>query len=317
MLIDEAKIKIKAGNGGSGMCHFCHDRHQPKGGPDGGNGGDGGDIYFETVSDITALEQFRYKKTVEAENGVGGGTNKRTGRHGHDLVLKIPIGTTAFYDNGTSLEFDKVGETKLAARGGKGGRGNFMFRSATNQQPQECEVGKNRDWKKLRLELKLIADVGLIGLPNAGKSSLLNELTSAKAKVANYEFTTLEPNLGVSFGKKVIADIPGLIEGASGGKGLGVKFLKHVEKTRMLLHSISCERSDLKGDYRIVRSEIEKYSSQLAKRKEYIILTKSDLIDSDKERNRLIKLLGATMAVSIIDKVSLKKLSDFIHKQLD
>lgn len=316
MLIDEAKIKIKAGSGGSGMCHFYHDRHQPKGGPDGGNGGDGGDIFFETVSDITALEQFRYKKTVEAENGVNGGTNKKTGRHGHDLVLKIPMGTTAFYDNGTSLEFNTVGQVKMAARGGKGGRGNFMFRSATNQQPKEFESGQTRDWKKLRLELKLIADVGLIGLPNAGKTSLLNELTSAKAKVANYEFTTLEPNLGVTVGKKVIADIPGLIEGASTGKGLGIKFLKHVEKTRLLLHCISSESPDLKKDYQIVRDEIEKYSSLLAKRKEYILLTKSDLIDSDKEISKLKKLIDAKIAVSIIDEVSLKKLSDFIHKQL-
>ena len=317
MLIDEAKIKIKAGSGGSGMCHFYHDRHQPKGGPDGGNGGDGGDIFFETVSDITALEQFRYKKTVEAENGVNGGTNKKTGRHGHDLVLKIPMGTTAFYDNGTSLEFNTVGQVKMAARGGKGGRGNFMFRSATNQQPKEFESGQTRDWKKLRLELKLIADVGLIGLPNAGKTSLLNELTSAKAKVANYEFTTLEPNLGVTVGKKVIADIPGLIEGASTGKGLGIKFLKHVEKTRLLLHCISSESPDLKKDYQIVRDEIEKYSSLLAKRKEYILLTKSDLIDSDKEISKLKKLIDAKIAVSIIDETSIKKLSDFIHKTLN
>ncbi len=317
MLIDEAKIKIRAGSGGSGMCHFYHDRHQPKGGPDGGNGGDGGDIYFETVSDITALEQFRYKKTFGAENGVGGGTNKRTGRDGHDLILKIPIGTTAFYDNGTSLEFETAGQTKLAARGGRGGRGNFMFRSSTNQQPKEFESGEAREWKKLRLELKLIADVGLIGLPNAGKSSLLNELTSAKAKVANYEFTTLEPNLGVTVGKKVIADIPGLIEGASDGKGLGIKFLKHVEKTRLLLHCISCQNPDLKKDYQIVRDEIEKYSSQLVKRKEYILLTKSDLIDSNEEIRRLVKLVGAKMAVSIIDETSIKKLSDFIHKQLN
>jgi len=317
MLIDEAKIKIKAGSGGPGMCHFYHDRHQPKGGPDGGNGGRGGDIYFETVSDITALEQFRYKKSFEAENGVGGGTNKRSGRNGVDLILKIPIGTTVYYDNGTSMEFETVGQTKMAARGGKGGKGNFMFRSATNQQPKEFESGELRDWKKLRLELKLIADVGLIGLPNAGKSSLLNELTSAKAKVANYEFTTLEPNLGVTIGKKVIADIPGLIEGASQGKGLGIKFLKHIEKTRLLLHCISCEGLDLKKDYRIIRDEIEKYSSKLAKRKEYILLTKSDLIDKDSQTNKLVKLIGAKMAVSIIDEKSIKKLSDFIHKQLD
>lgn len=313
MLIDEAKITIKAGNGGNGICHFYHDRHQPKGGPDGGNGGKGGDIYFVAVSDITALRQFRYKKIFEAENGVSGGGNKRAGRKGESLVLKVPVGTTVYYDNGTSIEFDKVEDKKIVAKGGRGGKGNFMFRSATNQQPQECDEGEVREYKKLRLELKLIADIGLVGLPNAGKSSLLNELTNAHARVANYEFTTLEPNLGVTVGKKVIADIPGLIEGASDGKGLGIKFLKHIEKTRILLHCISCESKNLKKDYQIIRNEMEKYSSQLAKRKEYVILTKSDLIGSVKDLNKMTKEIGAKMSVSIIDDDSLKKLSDFLH----
>lgn len=314
MLIDEAKIKIKAGNGGDGMCHFYQDRHRPKGGPDGGNGGRGGDVYMESVSDMTALKRFRFQKEFKAEDGVDGAVNKRAGRKGETLLLKIPTGTTVHYDNGTSIDFEKIGERKMIAKGGRGGKGNFMFRSSTNQQPQEFEIGEVREWKRIRLEMKMIADIGLIGLPNAGKSSLLNELTSAKARVANYEFTTLEPNLGVTIDKKVIADIPGLIEGASEGKGLGIKFLKHIEKTRLLVHCLSCESQDHKRDYEIIRSEIERYSSKLAKRKEYVILTKSDLIDSKKEINRLIKLTGAKMAVSIIDDDSIKKLSDFIHK---
>jgi len=317
MLIDEAKITIKAGDGGSGVCHFYHDRHRPKGGPDGGNGGKGGDVYFEAVSDITALRQFRFKKKFAAEDGKAGASNKSAGRKGETLLLKVPTGTTVYYDNGTQLEFDKTGEIKMVAKGGRGGKGNFMFRSSTNQQPQEFGTGENRDWKKIRLELKLIADVGLVGLPNAGKSSLLNELTNARARVANYEFTTLEPNLGVMVGKKVIADIPGIIEGASTGKGLGVKFLKHIEKTKILLHCVSCDSPDLKKDYKTIRTELENYSSKLSKRKECIIITKSDLIDSKDELSKLIKLMGAKMAVSIIDDVSIKELSDFIHKNLD
>jgi len=210
----------------------------------------------------------------------------------------------------------KLGEVIMACKGGKGGRGNYSYRGATNRQPKEFDYGQKRDWKKIRIELKLIADVGLVGLPNAGKSSLLNELTNAKAKVANYPFTTLEPNLGVTVGGKVIADIPGIIEGASTGKGLGIKFLKHIERTKLILHCISCESQNLRDGYKTIRSEINNYSSKLSDIKEYVVLTKSDLIDSNREIGRMKKEVGAKMAVSIIDELSLKKLSDFIHKKL-
>lgn len=316
MLIDEVKLKIKAGDGGNGIVHFYRDRHRPKGGPDGGNGGDGGSVYFEAVSDIMALKRFRYEKKFEAEGGNNGGLNQKTGKNGDNLILKVPIGSIIYYDNGTSIEMSRLGEVIIATKGGKGGRGNYSYRGAANRQPKEFDYGQKREWKKIRIELKLIADVGLVGLPNAGKSSLLNELTNAKAKVANYPFTTLEPNLGVTKGGKVIADIPGLIEGASGGKGLGVKFLKHVERTKLILHCISCESQNLKEDYETVRNEINNYSSKLSGIKEYVILTKTDLIDDKKVIDKLTKEVGAKMAVSIIDEPSLKKLSDFIHKKL-
>ncbi len=316
MLIDEVKLKIKAGDGGDGIVHFYRDRHRPKGGPDGGNGGDGGSVYFEAVSDIMALKRFRYEKKFEAEGGNNGGLNQKTGKNGQDLILKVPVGSIIYYDNGTSIEMSKLGEVIIATKGGKGGRGNYSYRGAANRQPKEFDYGQKREWKKIRIELKLIADVGLVGLPNAGKSSLLNELTNAKAKVANYPFTTLEPNLGVTKGSKVIADIPGLIEGASSGKGLGIKFLKHVERTKLILHCISCESQNLKTDYETVRNEINNYSSKLSAIKEYVILTKTDLIDNKKEIAKKIKEVGAKMAVSIIDEPSIKKLSDFIHKKL-
>ncbi|MBU1130077.1 GTPase ObgE [Patescibacteria group bacterium] len=315
MLIDEVKIKVKAGDGGDGMMHFYHDRHRPKGGPDGGEGGRGGAIFFEGVDDITALKQFRFKKKFSAESGEKGGINQRTGKDGEDMIFKIPIGTIVNYDNGTSVEIKEKGERTMIVKGGKGGKGNYAFRSSTNTTPKEFEGGEKKEWRSLFLQLKLIADVGLIGLPNAGKSSLLNELTKAKAKVASYPFTTLEPNLGVSVGGKVIADIPGLIEGASSGKGLGFKFLKHVERTKLLVHCVPTDSIDPKKDYKIIREELRKYSSGLAKREEIVILTKSDLVD-EKDIGVLVKKIGAKIAVSILDEESIKKLSDLIHKKL-
>lgn len=316
MLIDDVDITIKAGKGGDGLVHFFTDRWRPKGGPDGGNGGDGGSIYFKAVSDISKLHQFRHAKEFKAEPGHKGGPNQRSGKNGPDLFLEMPIGSVISYDNGTKVELTFPGETILAAKGGRGGKGNYHFRSATNQTPQEHQLGRDTDTKRLHIELKLIADVGLIGLPNAGKTSLLNELTSAHAKVANYAFTTLEPNLGVTKGGTIIADIPGLIEGASEGKGLGVKFLKHIERTRLLVHCLAADSSDLKSDYLKVRQELENYSQRLASKPEIIILTKSDLLDAVITK-KLIKSLKASMAVSIADDISLKKLNDLIAKSLN
>lgn len=313
MLIDEVSITIKAGNGGSGLVHFYRDRWRPKGGPDGGDGGDGGSVYFKAVSDISKLSQFRFQKRFEAENGDPGGKNQRTGHGGKDLIVEVPIGTLVTYDNGTSLEFTKVGQTEIMAKGGKGGRGNYYFRSATNQTPQEAEVGRQTLAKSLHLQLKLIADVGLIGLPNAGKTSLLNELSNADAKVGSYAFTTLEPNLGVTKGGLIIADIPGLIEGASQGKGLGFKFLKHIERTRLIIHCLSSESQDPQKDIEIIRQELSSFSSNLTHKKELLVITKSDLV-SPTILSKIKKETQANTTVSVLDPASIKKLSDLITK---
>ncbi len=316
MLIDEVNITIKGGDGGNGIVHFYADAFRPKGGPDGGRGGSGGSVYFEGVSDISKLNQFRHSKVYSAENGENGGRNNRTGKNGEDLIIPVPVGTVANYDNGTSIEITDVGQKVLMAKGGNGGKGNFMFKSATNQTPQERELGFKCTPKKLFLQLKLIAQVGLIGLPNAGKTSLLNELTPANAKVANYAFTTLEPNLGVTRGGLIIADIPGLIEGAANGKGLGIKFLKHIERTRLLIHCISAESIDPLKDYQTIRNELSNYSSVLAKKPEIIVLTKSDVLEP-KEIKSVQQKIGADLVTSIIDTDSIKKLSDFITKRLN
>jgi GTP-binding protein len=315
MLTDEIRIEIKGGDGGDGIAHFYSDAFRPKGGPDGGDGGDGGSVYFEAVADISRLNQFKPSKKYSAENGEPGGRNKRKGKNGDDLILQVPVGTVAAYDNGTSVELTEVGQRVLMAKGGKGGHGNHFFRSATNQTPQEFQRGYKTTPKQLFLQLKLIAQVGLIGLPNAGKTSLLNELTAANARVANYAFTTLEPNLGVMRNGKIIADIPGLIEGAAVGKGLGFKFLKHIERTELLVHCVSAESVDPVTDYKIVRQELENYSNNLAKKPEIIVLTKSDVIQPE-DIKKMSSLIKAKLPVSIIDTESLKNLNDLIAKEL-
>lgn len=316
MLIDEARITIKAGNGGRGMVHMYRDKMRPKGGPDGGDGGDGGDVIFKAVSDIGALNLFRHQTKFIAENGFPGGKNQMTGHNGQDLILEIPIGSVIQSDNGIQKELTKVSETYLAVKGGQGGHGNYHYRSSTNQQPDQFQPGEQTEAKNIYIQLKLIADVGLVGLPNAGKTSLLNELTPAHAKVANYPFTTLEPNLGVTKGGKIIADIPGLIEGASAGKGLGHKFLKHIERTQVIVHCLACDSVDPKNDYQKIRKELENYSSILISKPEIIVLTKSDLLDNPKETAKLKKLTKANLATSIIDPASIKKLNDLIAKEL-
>jgi len=316
MLIDEVHITIKAGDGGDGSAHFYNDAFRPKGGPDGGIGGDGGSVFFEAVSDISKLNQFRHAKVYSAQRGEQGGHKNCTGKNGEDLIIKVPVGTLATYDNGTSVELTEIGQKVLMARGGSGGRGNFCFKSSTNQTPKEKELGFRTQPKKLFLQLKLIAQIGLIGLPNAGKTSLLNELTCANAKVANYSFTTLEPNLGVMKNGLIIADIPGLIEGAATGKGLGDKFLKHVERTSLLIHCVACGSADLQKDYQIIRQELANYSSTLAKKPEIIILTKTDTVEP-KEVARLKKLIKAQIATSIVDPESIKKLNDLIAKKIN
>ncbi len=314
MLVDEVIISVKGGDGGNGRVSFKRNAQTARGGPDGGNGGNGGDLYFQGVNDITALSVFSYTKSVAAEDGVGGGKQNLYGRNGEDKIVYVPIGTEI-----TDLETNEVFEVLndkdkiLTASGGKGGKGNNMFKSATNQAPKYRELGEKGQQRKLRLVLKLVADIGLIGLPNAGKSSLLQVLTNAHPKIGNYPFTTLEPNLGVLEGL-VISDIPGLIEGASKGKGLGIKFLRHVEKTKILVHCIDGESEHIKQDYQTVRKELSEYSDILNAKKEIVLLTKSDLLTEDKIKENLKiakKLNKESYVISIYNETdvsSLKKI---------
>ena len=315
MLIDEVKIKLQGGNGGDGCVAF--NKNKGEKGPTGGNGGNGGNVYLEGTSNLTALNKFRFKKEFLAEDGVGGKNKILEGRRGKDLVLKVPVGTIAHnLDTGRDLEIVRDGEKVLTVRGGRRGRGNYFFRSSTNTTPKEFEEGKKGEGFNFLLELRLIADVGLIGLPSAGKSSLLNVLTKAKAKVAAYPFTTLEPNLGDFYGL-IIADIPGLIEGASSGKGLGIKFLRHIKRTEILIHCISSESENLLNDYQAIKNELKKYELKLARKREYIFLTKTDLIGEKEIKEKvgeLKKINPNVLAVSVYDEDSIEGVKKLLRK---
>jgi GTP-binding protein len=277
MLIDDVTITVSAGNGGDGAVSFI--RNKKEQGPDGGDGGNGGDVYFTGVSDLTALRQFQFVKTIEAEHGGKGGRSHCHGANGNDITIKLPVGTVIHnLDDDTDIEITEVDQTIMFAKGGRGGKGNYYFVSSTNRSPKEFYPGKSGQSFKIRLELKMIADIGLIGLPNVGKSSLLNEATNAQSKVANYHFTTLQPHLGV-YKHLILADIPGLIKGASTGKGLGIKFLKHVERTKILFHLISADSKTPVKDYTTIRAELKKYNPELIKKPEYILISKSDLLN--------------------------------------
>jgi len=314
MLIDEVKLKIKGGDGGNGVRSFKNPLMSY--GPTGGDGGNGGSVYIEGVSDLGALRQFRQKKNFAAKNGVHGSNLKKDGANGEDLVLKVPVGTVVTnLELGEVFEITKIGEKKLITHGARGGRGNFFFRSSTNITPWEFELGhKAREFDFL-FELKLIADVGLIGLPNAGKSSLLNELTNAQSKVANYNFTTLEPHLGVYY-ELILADIPGLIEGASGGKGLGHKFLRHISRCTAMFHLVPADSEDVVKDYKVIKKELASFDKELGKKQEYLFLSKSDLI-SEKEVKEKIKKLQKlnkkAVAISVIDDKTLEKVKKILN----
>jgi GTP-binding protein len=319
MLIDDIKIRIIAGNGGKGCVAF--DKNKMALGPAGGSGGNGGGIYFEGVSDLNALNQFRFKKELKAENGKDGRGQFCDGTDGENLTLKIPVGTVIHnLDNDRVVEITKIGQKIRIAWGGNGGRGNFHFKSAKNTSPRQFEYGQPGQSFNLRLELKLIADIGFVGLPNIGKSSLLNELTRANAKVANYAFTTLEPNLGVYY-DLILADIPGLIEGASSGKGLGIKFLRHVERTGILFHFISAESKSPISDYKSIRKELGKYNKELLKKKEYVFLSKTDVL-KPKEIKEKVSVLSKKLKIpktkifpiSIYDFDSIEKIKKLLNK---
>jgi len=315
MLIDDVTIEVKAGDGGRGAVAFNTTKMNL--GPAGADGGNGGSVYFEGISDLNALSQFRYQKKLEAENGENGKKQFNDGADGKDLILKVPVGTVIHnLSSESDLEIMVIGQRLLIAKGGDGGKGNFKFRSSTNTSPKEFEEGTLGEEYELRLELKLIADVGFIGLPNVGKSSLLNELTSAKSKVANYPFTTLDPNLGAYY-ELILADIPGLIEGASGGKGLGIKFLRHIERVKILFHFISAESADPAKDYQIIRNELGAYNKELLQKTEYIFLSKSDLLEGEeiKKKISMLKTTGKKiLAISINDKNRIKQVEKILRE---
>ncbi len=290
--LDQAKISLRAGNGGSGSASFRREKYVEFGGPDGGDGGDGGSIVFEAERNLNTLIDFRYSQHFKAENGKPGSKRNKTGANGKDLILKVPIGTQIYEEDNNTLVYDfkKNKEKFLVASGGKGGLGNVRFKSSTNRAPRKKTSGKNGEEFWIWLQLKIIADVGIIGLPNAGKSSLLAALTRAKPKIANYPFTTINPNLGVSYydNKEItLADIPGLVEGAHKGVGLGDKFLRHIERCKILLHLIDLTEDDLVENYQKIRLELKNYDLSLYKKKELIFFNKSDLIETDDLKKKI------------------------------
>jgi GTPase len=317
MLIDDIKIRVQAGKGGNGMAAF--NKTKMNLGPTGGNGGNGGNIYIEGITDLGSLIQFRYKKDIKAEKGKNA-KGRDDGAGGKDLVLKVPVGTVVHnLTNGKNFEIVSMGQKIFLAKGGIGGKGNYFFKSSTNTTPIEFEDGTPGEEFELRLELKLIADVGLVGLPNAGKSSLLNRLTNARSKVANYPFTTLNPNLGVYY-ELILADIPGLIEGASKGKGLGDKFLRHIERTKTIFHLVSCESQDPAEDYQTIRNELGAYNKDLLLKQEYVFLSKSDELakeELEEKLKALRKKVPQTIPISIIDDKSIEQVEIILRKLIE
>ncbi len=291
--LDQVKIYIKAGNGGDGSPSFRREKFIEFGGPDGGDGGKGGSVILKAEQNLNTLIDFRYQQHHKAKRGENGAGQNRTGKGGEDLILNVPLGTQVFEEDNKTLiyDFTKINEKFTAAAGGKGGLGNTRFKSSTNRAPRKFTKGTQGEEFTIWLQLKTIADIGIIGLPNAGKSSLLASFTNANPKIANYQFTTLNPNLGVAIYDNreiTIADIPGLVEGAHKGTGLGIQFLKHIERCKSLLHLIDITSEDLKKNYQQVKNELKKYNNRLIKKKELIVLNKIDLLD-EKEVKLIIK----------------------------
>ncbi|MDR0367044.1 MAG: GTPase ObgE [Rickettsiales bacterium] len=308
--LDQAKIYIKAGAGGNGCLSFRREKFIEFGGPNGGDGGRGGNVIFRAARNLNTLIDFRYRQHFRAENGRHGEGSERTGRSGADLVITVPVGTEILAEDKETVIADMTadGQEALAAKGGRGGWGNVHFKSSTNQAPERADPGKPGEELALWLRLKLIADIGLAGLPNAGKSTLLSVLTSARPKIADYPFTTLHPNLGVmrAHGREfVIADIPGLIAGASEGAGLGDRFLGHIERSGILLHLVDATQDDPAAAYKTIRDELKAYSPKVAKKKEIVLLTKTDALDPGQiEEKKALLSKAARKKVLAISAVS-------------
>lgn len=311
MFVDKVKVIVKAGDGGDGIVSFRREKFIEKGGPDGGDGGHGGDVIFEASRNQNTLANFRYQKRLVAESGKPGGKRRKRGRSGSDLLVKVPVGTVVIDpSHGVLADLTADGEQTVIAAGGRGGFGNAHFTSSTRQAPRIAEKGERGEAFELVLELKMIADVGLVGLPNAGKSTLLAAISNAEPEIANYPFTTLTPNLGVvDIGKDnavLFADIPGLIEGASAGKGLGDEFLRHVERTLVLVHLIDAYNDDIAGAYRTIKEELAAYKPALAKKPEIIALTKIEGLDEELIQDRIRELKLALPARTKIFPISAK-----------
>lgn len=317
--IDEMRIEAVAGTGGDGVVRWRQEKFVPKGGPAGGDGGRGGDFFVKAVRDIHILSKYKAKKEFSAGRGEDGGNKSLHGKNGEDFILELPVGSIITnLDTDETWQLSKEGEKFLILRGGYGGFGNEHFKSSTNTTPKESREGQAGEKGTFKIELELFADIGLIGLPNAGKSSLLNTLTNADAKVGDYAFTTLDPNLGDFYGY-IIADIPGLIEGASEGKGLGVKFLRHIKRTKMLAHLVSFENSKMLASYKEIRKELKKYGHGLDEKEEIIILTKSDTVDEKiikKKTAEFKKITNKVFVLSLYDDKMVKKFSDELVKIL-
>ncbi|OGC51995.1 hypothetical protein A2982_00030 [candidate division WWE3 bacterium RIFCSPLOWO2_01_FULL_39_13] len=332
-MIDTARISVKAGKGGNGVALFRREKYIPKGGPWGGDGGRGGDIIFQVDPHVNTLSLFRRKKDFKSENGIDGAKKLQKGRDGSDLVVSVPQGTV-IYDENKNVLFDltALGQREVIARGGNGGLGNWHFKSSVNRTPLKATSGWNGDEKILFLELKLIADAGIIGLPNSGKSTLINALTRANVKTADYPFTTLEPNLGVlhvsdfvpgPLGDIVLADIPGLIEGASEGKGLGHDFLRHIERTRILVHLIDGTAVFAGGavkDYKVIQNELEKWSPMLVKKPQIVVVNKCDVTEvheAEKKIKEEFKKIGVgVLFISAVAHIGLKELVEKLVSEI-
>ena len=324
MFVDTAKVLIQAGRGGDGAVSFRHEIYVPKGGPDGGDGGKGGDVVFRASKDCNTLIDFRYQPELRAKNGKRGSKRQANGRSGEDLIVEVPIGTVVKRDGEMVADLVVDGQTAIVAKGGDGGFGNAHFKSSTRQTPRVAEVGEPGETYEAELELKLLADVGLIGFPNAGKSTFLSVVSNATPKIADYPFTTLTPSLGVATIDDtdiLIADIPGLIEGASLGKGLGDKFLRHVERNQILLHLIDVYIDDAGGPYKAIRKELANYSSDLAERPEIVALTKTEGVDKEIVDMQMASILGVNpeaevYAISASAHEGLKELLRALKKRI-